>query len=216
MLVWGDNSGRQLGILPTNGIVPTFVLASRPALVELPESSREIFVGQSQTLVLADSGRVYVWGGCESGPTTKRLITSFVSGAAYELSDVKAIALSQLIETYPNVLLKNDGTVWLGFFPTSAETHHSICDRTFSDRSYVHQLELPIAAVAIATGGTGVNPNAILALTANNTLWGATFSGVPFKDWSTGNFSVLGFSDSAGIFHKLDIKLDTATEVQQQ
>jgi hypothetical protein len=208
---WGNNNEGQLGTEVGTWPRP-IVLPDWPRRIDLPEEASRVFVGTSHTLVLAKSGRVFIWGGCHtSGTDAPGNKSDIVSGVKYELEDIQDIAVSTDDNHYPDVFLMNDGTVWIGYPPTNTGVHNFACGYTYPDDSLTHQLKLPVPIVAVAAGGTGANAYPIIALGADNSLWVANFQGTPRKKWDTPGHltSVPGVADG---FHKLSINLNNQRE----
>jgi alpha-tubulin suppressor-like RCC1 family protein len=209
LLGWGMNSEGQLGA-NTHGVgVRPIVLPDWPEQVQLPEEAHKVVVGTFHTFVLADSGKVFVWGGCHpSGANLAGDKPDMIAGVQYELANVQDVAVSIDDNLYPDTFLKTDGTVWIGYAPANKGVHDLHCGRTYENGSLTYHAGMPVRAVAIAMGGDQRYP--ILALGEDGTLWGISYRNTSPRNW--------GQSDPAHSYEsmqKLSVDLDNPAEVQK-
>jgi alpha-tubulin suppressor-like RCC1 family protein len=171
---WGINNQSQLG-----SDKRVKIPSDHPATILLPEESSKIFVSRYHTIVLTESGRVFFWGSCLQKNYNEQTTSSVQSVKGGD--NVSAVSVNIDDDTFPEVYLKHDGSVWIAPVPLPNDSDQCQIDgntRHLTERWDQNQPlgGMPIPAITVATGGDGSGtPFTTLALGKNNTVWGANF-----------------------------------------
>jgi hypothetical protein len=169
--------GQDQGLGPQTDVMSD-ISPYRPRRISLKWPAASVHLSSNHLIILTNDGTARFWGGCEPREPPLAVIDG-LDGEAISISDIVAVSASFDDDNlFSDAFLRRDGSVWLGHAPAPAGDKASDC-RNHSGRDppgdMVRLGGMTVPAVSVAIGGyLGMFP--IMAIGADHTLWGTSYS----------------------------------------